>query len=193
MKVGSESPVEIYDAIVNTAAEIGIPVIGHVNWRVGVAGVMAAGQSSIEHLDGYLYAARRDEHVTIGADRPCLWVDRADAAKTQALVASTAAAQMWNCPTLSTKNRPLDPGDVDAYVGQRFELRLVPPETRQAWADLTASVTYRNPQQERCYAIHQNIVKALSDANAPLLLGTDAWGYFMIPGLRDSRRALEFR
>ena len=98
-----------------------------------------------------------------------------------ALVASTAAAQTWNCPTLSTNNRPLAPGDVDAFV-RRFELRLVPPETRQAWAHLTESVPDRNPQQERCYAIHQTIVKALSDADAPLLLGTDAWGYFMIPG-----------
>ena len=181
VKVGSESPVEIYNAIVNTAAEIGIPVIGHVNWRVGVDGVMAAGQSSIEHLDGYLYAARRDEHVTIGADRPCLWVDRADAAKIQDLVARTATAQTWNCPTLSTNNRPVAQADIDAYV-RRFALRLVPPETRQAWADLTESVPDRNPQQERCYAINQTIVKALSDADAPLLLGTDAWGYFMIPG-----------
>lgn len=181
VKVGSESPGEIYDAIVNTAAEVGIPVIGHVNWRVGVAGVIAAGQSSIEHLDGYLYAARANERATIGADRPCLWADRADTAKIDGLVAQTAAAWAWNCPTLSTNNRPLAARDVEAFM-RRFEMRLVPPDTRSAWAHLTESIPGRNPQQERCFALHQSIVKALSDADAPLLVGTDAWGYFMIPG-----------
>ncbi|MCY3783992.1 MAG: amidohydrolase family protein [Chloroflexi bacterium] len=181
VKVGSESPVEIYDAIMNTAAEIGIPVIGHVNWRVGVAGVIAAGQSSIEHLDGYLYAARANERATIGADRPCLWADRADTAKIDGLVAQTAAAGAWNCPTLSTNNRPLAQSDVDAFA-RRFEVSLVPPDTRSAWAHLTGSIPDRNPQQERCYALHQSIVRALSDADAPLLVGTDGWGYFMIPG-----------
>lgn len=181
VKVGSESPVKIYDAIVNTAAEIGIPVIGHVNWRVGVAGIIAAGQSSIEHLDGYLYAARANERATIGADRPCLWADRVDTAKIDGLVAQTAVAGAWNCPTLSTNNRPLAQGDVGTFV-RRFEMRLVPPDTRAAWAHLTGSIPDRNPQQERCYSLHQSIVKALSDADAPLLLGTDGWGYFMIPG-----------
>ena len=48
---------ESYAAIVATARKLRIPIGGHVTATVGLERALAAGQSSIEHLDGYLQAA----------------------------------------------------------------------------------------------------------------------------------------
>src|SRR5262249_1400043 len=50
-----------YDALAAAARRHGMPLMGHVPHAVGLAHVLAAGQRSIEHLDGWLYAMVRDE------------------------------------------------------------------------------------------------------------------------------------
>src|SRR5918997_6134571 len=51
---------EVYDAATETAREVGIRVVGHVDTRVGVRRALAAGQQ-IEHLDAYLESVLRDD------------------------------------------------------------------------------------------------------------------------------------
>jgi len=51
---------EVFDAIVAAARERKIPVVGHVDPRVGVRRALTAGQH-IEHLDNYLETILRDD------------------------------------------------------------------------------------------------------------------------------------
>jgi len=80
---GHLSPEE-YQAILCTARSVGMPVYGYVPISVGVEGVLAAHQDSIEHVDGYLDALDRDSSPG-AAER---------------LVAATLRLDVWNCLTL---------------------------------------------------------------------------------------------
>src|SRR6266542_3097233 len=56
IKVYDHHSPESYDALVRAAADRGLPVVGHVPFRVGLARALAASQRSIEHLYGYIEA-----------------------------------------------------------------------------------------------------------------------------------------
>ena len=56
VKVYNRLQPDVYEAIVAAADEYDIPVGGHVPDAVGLDGVLAAGQHTIEHLSGYLKA-----------------------------------------------------------------------------------------------------------------------------------------
>ena len=45
---------EEFDAIADTANELGIPFAGHVPVAVGIAGALNKGMATIDHLDGYM-------------------------------------------------------------------------------------------------------------------------------------------
>lgn len=58
VKVYSKLEPEAYDAILEAAAEVGLPVVGHVPDAVGLEGVLErGGQATMEHLLGYDMAA----------------------------------------------------------------------------------------------------------------------------------------
>ena len=84
IKVYGTLSAEEYQAIASTAHAAGMPVYGHVPVSVGVEGVLAAHQDSIEHVNGYLEALDRDPSPG-AAER---------------LVAATVRAGVWNCLTL---------------------------------------------------------------------------------------------
>jgi imidazolonepropionase-like amidohydrolase len=50
----------VYDAVIETAKEAGIRVVGHVDLRVGLRRALETGQQ-IEHLDSYMEAVLKDD------------------------------------------------------------------------------------------------------------------------------------
>ena len=96
---------DAYAAVVGAAAEVRLPVVGHVPVAVGLEGVLAAGQSSLEHV----------EELTRGRD---LFFD---ASRLAELAQRIRASGAWVCPTLSTYRR-FGP---QAPVFQRFHAALV--------------------------------------------------------------------
>ncbi|MBM3145435.1 MAG: amidohydrolase family protein [Chloroflexi bacterium] len=54
IKVYDHLSPDVYRAIIETAQEEGIPVVGHVPFAIGLDGVLASGQRTIEHLTGYI-------------------------------------------------------------------------------------------------------------------------------------------
>src|SRR5262245_53439854 len=71
-----------YDAIIRTAHEVNITAAGHVPPDVGVRHVIDSGQSTIEHLDGYLELLKGREPITAEGMAP--------------IVAQTRQAGVWN-------------------------------------------------------------------------------------------------
>lgn len=63
---------EVYDAIVTTANDHGMPVIGHVSRAVGLDHVLRAGQQTIEHLDGYLEGGEGEYRLLSDAELSAL-------------------------------------------------------------------------------------------------------------------------
>lgn len=180
-----------YEALAAAGKRHGMPLEGHVPTAVGLAGVLAAQQRSIEHLDGYLFALVPDG-VALPPPGPTQARTRAalghlDPARLPGVVAQTVAAGTWNCPTLIVLDRFAALDDVAAL------------RRRVAWLDkLPAWIVARwDPKQDfrlRSYtaddftairaanAQRAKILAALAAANAPLLVGTDTGNPFVVPG-----------
>jgi len=182
---------EAYEALAAAGKRAGMQLEGHVPNAVGLAGVLAAKQRSVEHLDGWLLALVRDG-VTLpeaGGMQAKLRValPQLDEAKLPGLIAQTIAAGTWNCPTLVVLDRIAGLDDL-AAVKQRVKwLDKLPPAIVAQWDPkqdfrfkaLTAEdfATMRAANVWRA-----KILTRLSAANAPILVGTDTGNPFVVPG-----------
>lgn len=87
IKVYDHLSPETYQAIIETAREKDIPVIGHVPFAIGVDGVLTSGQATIEHMTGY-----------IDPDAAEFLIPEA---QLDAYAVKTREAGVWNCVTMS--------------------------------------------------------------------------------------------
>jgi imidazolonepropionase-like amidohydrolase len=180
---------EAYAALVAAAARHGMLLSGHVPEAVGVDGALAAHQRSIEHLDGYLAALVPPGTAMPSDDDYQPWLRavqaRIDLALLPGLIARTIAAGTWNCPTLIVYDRWPELYDATAIQQRVKWLSLVPAATRARWVHRYAT---RHASAEDVAAVRTNlallgkIAAALAAANAPILVGTDTGGDFVLPG-----------
>ena len=191
VKVYSRLSPAAYRGILAAARRHGMRVVGHVPDAVGVLGVLdSKGQESIEHLTGYLGAAQSQGSRAAGmtdwnAKRREL-VSHIDAAKIPRLARRSRDAGVWNCVTL--------------IVGQRFsalehrDSLIALPEVRYATSEM---VSQWDPAKDfrlkhttaadyvamrAVTAFQMRMTRALRDAGARLLLGTDTSNPFVVAG-----------
>jgi imidazolonepropionase-like amidohydrolase len=186
----------VYDAVVDEAARRGIPLVGHVDTRVGVARALAAKQQ-IEHLDAYFEAVLADsapsrESVTQqGVFRLERWtsLDHVDDAKIDSVAAATARAGVWSGPTLNVFNQAFAQGQSREEIRARPDWRLMPPAWRalylgalpRYWSDSAAQV--RTPERRARYVeVRNRLVKGIVDAGGKILAGSDTPEWFHLYG-----------
>ena len=147
LKVYTNLNLAAFDTLVAVARRRGVTLAGHVPNTVTLRHAIESGMRSIEHLSGYVGAVTRgSQWVRADPIEMILWAQR------------TAAAGVWNCPTLAVV-------DVQDIVPFEFEARS---------------------------RARRNMVKALHDAQAPLLVGTDA-GFTGIRTMQPETIAEELR
>jgi imidazolonepropionase-like amidohydrolase len=178
-----------YAAIVAAAADHGMPVIGHVPRAVGVAGALAAGQRSIEHLDGYGWALRAPDAAPPERSLAGYFDTMAtiDEAKLPELVAETAAAGTWNCATMVVLRDAMTPPSRRPELLARPEVRFVPPSVL-AWWNPANDFRFRTATDEH-YAQHGAAMRAagkilarLHAGGARIAIGTDTPNPNVVPG-----------
>lgn len=185
LKIHPGLDVERFAAIVEAAHALGIPFGGHVSEAVGLESALAAGQATIDHLDAYLPALVPGDAAPASFFGWNLAAD-ADAARIPELAARTAEAGVWNVPTESLIRHVLaaDPG-TEALLA-RDELRYVPAamvaQWQQARAGIMADRRYDTALINRFIELRAGLLRALRDAGAGLLLGSDAPQIFNVPG-----------
>lgn len=174
-----------FAAIVETAHALGMPFGGHVSDAVGLGAALAAGQATIDHFDAYLPALVPGDSA---APDFFGWnlADDVDMALIPEVAARTAAAGVWNVPTESLIRHVLAPVPGTDELLMREELRYVPPamvaQWRQARAGVAADRRYDPALIERFVAVRAALLRALREAGAGLLLGSDAPQIFNVPG-----------
>jgi imidazolonepropionase-like amidohydrolase len=178
-----------YEALIAAARRHGMTLAGHVTYAVGVERSLAAHQRSIEHLDGYPAAL-----VGPGAPLPSVddfqpWLRavlaRLDPARLPALIDQTIAAGTWNCPTLIVYDRMPELYSVAAIERRATWLDTVPAAVRARWAHDFAATSPTDDDSATLRAFNAQLARitaALAAANAPLLVGTDTGGPYVIPG-----------
>ncbi|MEZ4588212.1 MAG: hypothetical protein R2909_17680 [Gemmatimonadales bacterium] len=102
VKVYSTLSLDVFDAVMETAREVGLTVAAHVPIPVPLEHALARGLRSIEHLTGYDVACAAPE-VTMRPVATDIYQGWAwcSPEKVQALAALTARHEVWNVPTLA--------------------------------------------------------------------------------------------
>lgn len=194
VKVYTNLSPEVWQAILTAARERRLPVAGHVPRRVSLEQALGSGMASIEHLDGY-------DDLIESEDSPFRnrwhWSKRylampADPEKMREAARKTATAGIWNVPTLVEKEKTARFAEMRSWLDLP-EVRKLPPEFREAWDpsgwDEDRRRPYENLDAEDLALLAQGkkqrlaLVRALSEAGAGVLIGSDTPNPFVIPGL----------
>ena len=153
---------------------------------------LASRQSTVDHLDGILEASTPDSVFARlragGVPLPEL-VASVDAGKFSAIANEMKRAGAWNVPTMLVWENLYSQSETPEAMGERAEMKYAP---RQQVANYVAQKTNMNLQQRAAgqtpeiaaqyIALRRRALKAVADAGAPLLMGTDSPQLFMVPG-----------
>jgi len=191
LKIHPGLTVEKFDALVAAAREVGIGFAGHVTASVGLWPSLEAGQTTVDHLDGYFdVLVPEDADVPEGSSfsfglglTPFVDSDRIPAAAertrelgaavvpTETLSENTAGAHAWRAMT------------------ERPEFRYLPAELRGDYvARLQRAALAVTPETGAEYlALRKQLIGALHDAGVPVLLGSDSPQVFNVPGFSIHR------
>ncbi len=185
---------QLFDSIIAAARSVGLRVVGHVPPDIGVEPVLAAGLASTEHLDEYpeyLFGTNRRWSISDGGvivNNVLPLADTADWAKPgyrvspaqlRRLAQEVRRAGVWNCPTLYIFE--------DIQRGLDSMAAVLPPDSTGAdTLQLFSTKHWRARARvvNRWTDVSRQIVRALRDAHAGLILGTDVMGSVTGHGFR---------
>jgi hypothetical protein len=180
-----------YQAIAREARRLRFPFGGHVPNDVGVERALAAGQRSIEHLDGYLEAlappgappaAEPGKSPFINGRSPAL--DHLDEGRIPALVAATRKARAMVVPTMSLW-KTLMGGATLAELQKRPELMYFAPRMVDDWARAQREAEKDPPPADKVgklLAVRDRVLLALAAQPDLVMLGSDSPQRFSVPG-----------
>lgn len=182
----------VYDAATETAKEVGIRVVGHVDTRVGVARALAAGQQ-IEHLDAYLEAVLKDDSPVktsvsdIGLFKKENWVslDHIDERKVREIARATARAGVYSTPTLTFFKITYGTGATDEEIRAYPDYRFAPPKKRERWERVSKRLRQDPPSEARrreYVRVRNLLVKEIHAAGGKLMAGSDTPEWFLLYG-----------
>lgn len=188
VKVYTNLPTKAYEAILDEAGKLGIPVAGHVPRRSSMSKALQH-HASIEHLTDFDELVESDASpVRNRFDWSKLHLAmEADPRKMAEAGRMVAKANVAIVPTLVQADHALATETMLASWMKREELLKVPAEVRDHWETRVRSVSERTsaadwPVAERGRANRRALVKALHDAGARIIAGTDTPNPFVVPG-----------
>ncbi len=178
---------EVFDQIVTTADEVGIPFAGHVPADVGIRHALESGYASIDHMDGYL-TGLAPESVTSTTESGFFgynYTNDADLTLIGELVEMTRKNNVWVVPTQTLFTRWFSPGDPQEYAAQP-EMKYMPKDQVEKWvASKTRMIEADNfnaTQWEKYIDIRKKCLLELHRNGKGLILGSDAPQVFNVPG-----------
>ena len=183
---------ETYDAMMAEARAQGLPVSGHVTPDVGLFHALESGQQ-IEHLDGYLNELLPENdsaRLVVGQIELGEPLERMDPARIPALAEATREAGVWSSPTLALFETVTSPEGVEALAA-RPELRYAPQAAVKAWTQMLSSdaqMAGSPVERKRRFAeLRRQVARALYEAGAKLMVGSDSPQLFMVAGFAVHR------
>jgi hypothetical protein len=191
VKVYSALQPAVYDAIADEARKEGLPVAGHMPMLVPFDHALVA-MRSIEHLTGFDVAFLPSPGtVTPNLANLYRGWSYGTPEKIRTLVAQAAKAGVWNDPTLVAEDYFETDYDWEKHLADPA-YRYLPQKMRD---DAFVNAAIDAPERaniEGSRLVRLAIVKALSDAGAPLLTGTDSPALTVIPGFSLHRELKDF-
>lgn len=178
----------VFDQVVKTANEVGIPFAGHVPVDVGIRHALKSKYATIDHVDGFLEGlVPESENVdpTANGFFGYNFTPLADISKIDELVQLSKDNKVWIVPTQSLFERWFSPVNVDSLLAEP-EMKYMPKSTLENWRRVKIqsleSSDFNTAQWEQFDAIRKNLIKKLQDNGHGVLLGSDAPQLFNVPG-----------
>jgi len=180
---------EVFDQVVKTANEVGIPFAGHVPVDVGIRHALESKYASIDHVDGFLEGlVPESENVdpTKNGFFGFAFTPLADTAKIDELVELAKQNEVWIVSTQSLFERWFAPISSDELLAQP-EMKYMPASTLENWKDrkeqsTLASSGFNETQWQKFDSIRKQLISALNKNGHGMLLGSDAPQLFNVPG-----------
>jgi len=170
----------VFDAIIDAAKESNTPVIGHVPMQIDMEYVLQQGLRSIEHLSGFgMFCAGYDAGLKPVMDDVYQGLNYCTPEKVKAVAEMVAKYPVWVDPTLIVQDNVKT--EWDRHTTYNKEEASFTPPMLLAFQEWLFEIFHPRPRAElkASKPVRKAIVKALSDAGVPILLGTDtmASGY----------------
>ncbi|MYF68826.1 MAG: amidohydrolase family protein [Proteobacteria bacterium] len=190
---------EVFSAIAETAAEVGLTFSGHVSNLVGLYSALEQGQSTIDHLDNYIEAMIDDPEVVaeLGLLELPSVMSQVDEAKLGDVIAATVEAGAGVVPTEVLWETFLGGRSGADYLAEMSETRYWVRESIPGvasgvnrWAQQTDGRSAALPSRDAgrpVIELRRRLIKELHDAGVPVLLGTDSPQVFSVPGFSIHR------
>ena len=182
-----------FEALAKTANALDMPFAGHVPVAAGVRRALELNMATIDHLDGYFAAllpASSDGSGGYGGFFDVLLADELDTDGIAEIARATAVAGTWNVPTEILIEQYIN--DIPVMdLRNRPEMRYMPEETVQRWADSKAEALAESGFDPEVAAlaidVRRRLILELQRAGAGLLLGSDSPQVFNVPGFATHR------
>ncbi|WP_200979666.1 amidohydrolase family protein [Echinicola sp. 20G] len=178
----------VFDQIVKTAKEVGIPFAGHVSTLVGIRHALESGYASVDHIDGFLEGlVPESAHVnpTENGFFGYNFTEKADPDMITELAQMAKENKVWVVPTQSLFTRWFSPSSAE-LLAKEPEMQYMAPEVIENWVNskrnLTEGADYNADQWEDFLDIRKQLIMALHKEGYGLLLGSDAPQVFNVPG-----------
>jgi len=185
-KIHPGVPLAAWDRMVEVAEEVGLSFGGHVPADVGLVHAMATGMSTVDHLDGYVEAVAPPSvfsQINAGQiDLAGLLEAEVDQVRIADIVQRTVDEDVFVVPTMYLWENLYGTTDPEPFLSLP-EMRYVSSAQRDAWRRQAAGGPLGTPEElEAFLALRRQILEALADAGAGILMGTDSPQLFNVPG-----------
>ncbi len=187
IKIHPGLKLDVYEALYEAAQETDFWYAGHVPAEVGVHRALETGYLSIDHLDGYIEILITDdaEDLPPGQFFGFNLTDYVDETKIPEAARQTKEAGVWNVPTQILFESILG-GKSAEELAAWPEMQYVPRQMVEGWKQGTRnfhnSPNYSSERAERFINIRRQLIKALHDEGAGIILGADAPQWWNVPG-----------
>lgn len=180
---------EVFDQVVKTAKEVGIPFAGHVPVDVGIHHALESKYASIDHVDGFLEGLVPElENIdpTKNGFFGFAFTPLVDTSRIDELVKLAKQNEVWIVSTQSLFERWFAPISADELLAQP-EMKYMPTSTLKNWKErkdqsTSASSGFNEAQWQKFDSIRKQLILALNHKGHGMLLGSDSPQLFNVPG-----------
>ncbi len=183
-----------YDSAVIVARQVGITLGGHVPAAVGIDHAIASKQATIDHLDGYLEGSVSDEMKRrIASPTDTVYPQQiwkaVQPSRFREYARRTREAGIYNVPTSYLWENFNSGETAEEIAASRDEMKYAPRAWVNQWINQKRQRSNLNRQlgitaEDGALeaSLRRQMLKALQDEGALILMGTDSPQMFNVPG-----------
>ncbi|GJM28317.1 MAG: amidohydrolase [Cyclobacteriaceae bacterium] len=179
---------EVFDAMVRTAKEVGMPYAGHVSREVGVRHAINSDYASIDHIDGYVEGLVPTEKAVDPQENGFFGInftDLVDESLLPELINSSVDHGVWIVPTQCLAERWAGPVPTEELMADP-EMSYMSQSTLDNWSqsktNMMSNSAYDPEKAQRWIDLRRRIIKEMYHNGVGVLLGSDAPQVFNVPG-----------